>query len=268
MRIAALLLAVALLCACGGDDEPPPPPAASARRPDLARLARDTMLPVTRAQAWSAALRAAAAADYRLVWFDARAGTAEVQRDSGLWVVISVPASRTADSAASPTDGPRARVTVTASHTPAHPTPERGRAPARVPDDTALARVEELVRHITRSAAIENGVDLLADSVSVSADRDTVEACRGTGLGEWWVEIDNRRDPSRCATPRLFGIERNVAIMRRVEKLPLFSLVETCADRARVPRGFSVGYSHHDATRCGGRPGAADANVLVLRKMF
>ena len=261
MRIAALSLVVLALCACGGDAEPPPTPVATARRADLARLARDTVLPATRPAAWSAALRAAAKADYRLVWFDARNGTAEIVRDSGLWVTISVPAP-------APGDSERTRVTVTASHTPAQPTLERGRAAVRVPDDTAIARVEDLVRRIAHSAAIEHGVDLLADSVTVPAAGDTVAACRGAVLGEWWVEIDNRRDPARCTTPRLFGIARNVAVMRRVEKLPLFSLVETCADRARVPRGFSVGYSHHDGTRCDGRPGAADANVLVLRKMF
>ena len=243
--------------ACGRDAGPPP--AAASARPALPRLARDTVVDRPRAIVWSAAMRAAAAAGYRLSSFDAAKGTAEFAQDSSLWLRLDLP--RDAE------DTVRTRLVVLASHEPARLAAlGRPRGPA-MPDDSAVARARSLLGAIASMSPSGRDANLLRDSATVPVGADTVEACRGADLGEWWVEIDHRSDPARCATPRLFGLERNVAIMQQVERLPRFALVSACSDRARVPRGFTVAYTMMDATRCRGAKGAR-ANVLVLRKMF
>ena len=260
MKYLALPLALLLAAACRRDAEPPP--AAAQARADIPRLARDTLLARPRGVVWSAALHAAADAGYRLAWFDARAGAAEFARDSGLWMRLSVPRAKDAK------DSARTRVAVLASRTPTFaPATAGGRMTGALPDDSATARAQALVASIALLASRSPADDLFADSAFVPVGIDTVEACRGTVIGEWWVEIDHRRDARRCATSRLFGIEQNVAVMQRIAVLPLFSLVYACTERARIPRGFSVGYSMMDPTRCRGA-GADTANVLVLRKLF
>lgn len=205
-------------------------------------------------------MHAARDAGYELGWFDARGGEAELSRDT-VWMRVSVPRD-TADTT-------RTRLTVMAARTPAMPSPTAGSVPrSSLNDDSLAARAAALMRTMAARAARPPSGNLLDDSVTVRVGADSVEACRGTFLGEWWVEVDTRRAPGRCATSRLFGITPNVSIMQRIEDLPLYSLVYACTARSRVPRGLSVAYLLREFDRCDGLGADQRPNVMVLRKMF
>ena len=252
------LVLVLAAAACGREEAPLPDPAQ--QRPAIPRLARDTVVPHPRSVAWSAAMYAARDAGYQLSWFDARRGEAEFTRDT-LWMRLSVPGD-TADTM-------RTRLTVLAARAPAMSSAISGDPPrSSLHDDTVSARAGALMRAMAARAERPPSENLLDDSVTVPVGVDSVEACRGTFLGQWWLEVDVRRVPGRCATSRLFGLSPNVSIMSRIEDLPLYSLVYTCTARARVPRGFSVAYSLRELDRCDGVGPDRRPNVMVLRKLF
>jgi hypothetical protein len=258
-HLPTIAIALALAAAACSRDEAPPIDAAP-QRPAIPRLARDTVVPQPRGVAWTAALHAAREAGYQLGWFDARRGEAELVRDT-VWMRLSVPRD-TADTM-------RTRLTVLAARTAAMPSATAGTvARSSLNDDSLSARAAALMRTMAARAARPPSGNLLADSVTVQVGADSVEACRGAFLGEWWVEIDTRRVPGRCATSRLFGIAPNVSVMQRIEDLPLYSLVYTCTARSRVPRGLSVAYLLREFDRCDGLGADRRPNVMVLRKMF